>query len=1240
MNKSRWQTPVLILALALWMPGLSLAETAAKPDSGVSAASDRVSPTPQRAGDEDEALRGLAQEGALTVRALIAYDRLPASARGEILGLRGQGTDILGADLNAVEQLLSEHGETLSPAQRNAVEQIRQTLQSISSETASDQAVAAPATEPDSAGALPPVPPIQMPPAIDPVAIGQQQYAGLISTAEEAMRALAGPLSKAEQAQFDTRWSRYRDFPSAEIEEYFRQATPLLAELVNLNEALAIASAEFDFAWEEAMIAAEYESERDAAIGLSMAARQRDLIRGMKERADEIAAALSALGDAPDPVAAQEQAARRHAEAVQVVRELSPQSPLEGVWVGHERVVKVGQKGDGWIDGILSDPLLFVVYDAGEPGAPDYRALLLNNEDPEEVARDGDIPYVDFLPITGDDGNYPALLPGFQDGRLAFFHTVVDGEDEWELTVEARQVSGTTASYPPMVRRDTVEQAFAKTLARIQEEREQIQAEEAARKQAAEAAESNRDPSAPVDTEALMANIMAGLQGDMDRSSELVGLGFEESVAESTLEDFHRQYRWTTPFIEAADEWLRARRFGENIEQDRQTFLAMLKPRIAAIEPSNQTAQPTLAEPTIDEDTAAQDAAREAAEKEEQLKRERIAFHEANIRIVQRNLERDRAELAEETDPDRRAQLRFRIVTAQSDIQSEQDRIASIQTGKTVHSRTVFDDYAHDVMIHNIRRTQQEMQQFERTQQALYRLAGMMPEDEADNMRAFIDRQITPDMLASRDQAALRQIAKVVGRRVQGYHQQQEAAAEEEAAWAMFGEEAATNIKTAADQSLMVLSMAGGQPVETAYIAVTGYIEAGPAEAAMRAASSFGGRAAIAVEALRGYQDGGLEGAAKRAAVAYAMAKGMEYGMKKVMARGTPTGGADAPSRTASPARPLPDASDAAQIASRVDVDEQRALAAFKRARKQGEELVSDLQQAQARVAAAAAAGRPAEELIELQGRVRAHVAAINGNPHAKNFLKYRGAGDTKKVYSEYLRSIHDEVETRFHRRMKAGGWDQTPLKEMRNASSVGTVGMDFDIGLDEAMVRNLKRNGQPASGPEWQVEAAKAWEEAYEQVTGHKAGLAWENVTTPTHPESYRDITWLSDPTKAKKAWGQQAADVSRYKNWHMLNDPNLSQMEALQEVSRGTAKDIQTKLAPLLDAVKPKSPASLERMGMAKDHWRQVQRILADFGDNTIDPVTANRRIRELTGGKDIPQVADEMTMLLESVTRFADR
>jgi hypothetical protein len=400
---------------------------------------------------------------------------------------------------------------------------------------------------------------------------------------------------------------------------------------------------------------------------------------------------------------------------------------------------------------------------------------------------------------------------------------------------------------------------------------------------------------------------------------------------------------------------------------------------------------------------------------------------------------------------------------------------------------------------------------------------------------------------------------------------------------------------------------------------------------------------------MRGYQEGGLEEALKRGAVSFALSKGLEYGMGKVLGKpktspdgpDVPTGKkplhtVDGPDVKTTKSGGVPEA-PTTKLPKSAD---QRALEQFQRARKEGENLVEDFRQAQKRLSQAGSSGASAEEILRLQAEVREKVAAINGNPHAKNFLKYKGDPLSQRAYNAHLRAVHADVEARFHENMRARGWNQQPLKEMRNSASAGSVGMDFDIGLDEQMVQSLTRDGKPAKVHQWQQDAQKAWEEAYEASTGRSAKQAWETVTTSGHAESYKDLQWLEkDKSKVSRIWGQQAADVTRYKSWHMQADPALSRMEKLQEIARGAAKDMKTKLDPILDRVRPTSSKGLSDLDKARRHWNQVRKVLADFGENTIDPITADRRIRELTGGKSIPDVVEDMTYLLEGALKFAN-
>ncbi|MDI3492323.1 MAG: hypothetical protein PWP17_205, partial [Desulfomicrobiaceae bacterium] len=886
---------------------------------------------------------------------------------------------------------------------------------------------------------------------------------------------------------------------------------------------------------------------------------------------------------------------------------------------------------DGWIEGIKGIPLLFVVYAVGDPQNPTYRALYLDANDNE----DKEDPFIGIFGMNPGDSPYiPALAPYFEETRLNHTYEVKDGDETsvFRINAEKLEEGEDRVEYPPPVALDTVEAAYEKMRRKLDAERAELEGTKLAPTETIE------------DTHKQVAA----------RMGAEVGLSLAEKASLSELNDIRRHNQWTPIFIQVARQWLKERPFSEKttLAQDRKTLSALFAKALGPQLPKNKAA--TLAQssapvaPSAKEDARSKEAS-QAEEAQRQAKLETIEFHKQNMIIIQRNLDRDRAELAKETDPERRAQLEFRIVGAMADLQSEKDLVASIETGELVHSRSPFDDYAHAGFVANIRKSQQRMEHFQRSSDALFKLAAMLPGEEGREARAFVERQLTPDVRLNMDQAAVKRIADALGKKVEGHFMAIQAQSDEQAAYANLGLEAAQNIKSAADTGMMVASLFGGQYVDAAYQAATGYIEGGPTEAVLRTAALFGPTAGAAAEAMRGYQEGGLEEALKRGAVSFALSKGLEYGMGKVLGKpktspdgpDVPTGKkplhtVDGPDVKTTKSGGVPEA-PTTKLPKSAD---QRALEQFQRARKEGENLVEDFRQAQKRLSQAGSSGASAEEILRLQAEVREKVAAINGNPHAKNFLKYKGDPLSQRAYNAHLRAVHADVEARFHENMRARGWNQQPLKEMRNSASAGSVGMDFDIGLDEQMVQSLTRDGKPAKVHQWQQDAQKAWEEAYEASTGRSAKQAWETVTTSGHAESYKDLQWLEkDKSKVSRIWGQQAADVTRYKSWHMQADPALSRMEKLQEIARGAAKDMKTKLDPILDRVRPTSSKGLSDLDKARRHWNQVRKVLADFGENTIDPITADRRIRELTGGKSIPDVVEDMTYLLEGALKFAN-
>ncbi|HPL31955.1 MAG TPA: hypothetical protein PLE15_04795 [Smithellaceae bacterium] len=938
------------------------------------------------------------------------------------------------------------------------------------------------------------------------------QYQGAVTAAMEAFRQTMGELSPEEEKRFSAKWGAYFDYSTPESVAYFNKLNPLLAEFLTLRAAIATAAVEFDGAWEEAVIAAGYESENGIREGLAIAEMQKNQLLTMQARLAQVVKEITAVGNPPDVQEAKKAARKKHQETMKTAK----------------KAIKAEKKRE--------------------------------EQKNAQAAKDGktaaEAPTAASSPATPAAGEKPPEP------------IVVD-----RATVDKKYPSSNFSS-----------EMSAKDIERIKKELMQ-----------------GRTVCYYYCTYDYCEGRAGGLSdGLIYRDGKYIkGNKFGRECTPEEVAAKRRLCREHGKIIGTA-----------NLKEDEKKLL----PVPAPVE-TKEIAQ--TEEDQDDEEIPATD--------EEKARKENIDFHLANIMIIEKNMAKDQAELAQETDSVRRSALEFRILTARSDIQAEKDLIASLQTGQMIHTRTPFDDYAQAQFINNIKDNQRRMEDFQRTTAALNRLAGMLPGDEAEKAREFIKRQLPLSSMASIDKEKAKNVAGALNEKVQGYYLSAGAREDEKAAWANFGMEAAQNIKTAADTGLTVTSMMGGRGVMIAYQGVTGYVEGGPVEAVSRAAFFYSTPTAVAADAFKGYREGGWKGAAKNAAFTFISSKAFEYGAKKL-------GGAMG--QPAAKTKPT--------------VQEQFAQAQFKQARQDGESLAKAFSRAQGDLDRLGKTGASAAEILKQQKAVRDLAAAVNSSPHAKNFLKYKGDYHSQKAYNANMKANHAEAEARFHQEMQRRGWNKQELKEFRNSASAGSVGMDYDIGLVEKanwvssgngkMVRNnwLTQNGKAQTVEKWQTDAQKAWNKAYHDTTGRSAKQSWETVTSSANLESYRDLNLLgADKNKVQSIWAGQSADVTRYKTQHMLHDPALSKMEALQEASRGAAKDMNTKLLPLMEQAKAQGSLSSQALAESKRHWQKVQSVLDAFGKNDLDPITAQRRIRELTG-KGIPEVLDDGSFLLESMIK----
>jgi hypothetical protein len=107
-----------------------------------------------------------------------------------------------------------------------------------------------------------------------------------------------------------------------------------------------------------------------------------------------------------------------------------------------------------------------------------------------------------------------------------------------------------------------------------------------------------------------------------------------------------------------------------------------------------------------------------------------------------------------------------------------------------------------------------------------------------------------------------------------------------------------------------------------------------------------------------------------------------------------------------------------------------------------------------------------------------------------------------------------------------------------------------------------------------------------------------------------------------------QQAADVSGFKvNKLPVDHPQLGYYGVMQEQMRGLTKDFNTKIAPML---KLKAGADPE----ATRHLYEIRDTMDKFAKNEIGPIEAEHRIRELTGGKGMAEVAGQLAVAMRGL------
>jgi hypothetical protein len=660
------------------------------------------------------------------------------------------------------------------------------------------------------------------------------------------------------------------------------------------------------------------------------------------------------------------------------------------------------------------------------------------------------------------------------------------------------------------------------------------------------------------------------------------------------------------------------------------------------------------------------------AEERRVIDQEAIDFHSANVAIIQRNMDRDIADITKETNPDRRHDLEMRVLNAKANLQSEQDRIETLKTGVIVHTRSEWDDFARSQFIQNIAADQRKMEKVDRAMKKALSMADTLPADKATQVREIVAKGFSPEVMTATDTDKASAVIKDVYTVATGHWEGEKKKADADAEWADTCLQTAETVKSTADKTLMGLSFIGGPAVNRVYQGAVGYIEGGPKEAFLRVGGSYNQLTGIAVDGYRGFEaavengggwDEGFKGAGWEVAKGIVMDKAMGFvaggvtrGYGAVKGRGGART-ADAPGSTGKVAAPEGQITKAVAKAKPAGVPDDgfnRPLTAAEH-QTYKEQIVdarlrvttykktfNKLQQARREKA-------PPTEIKKILRELDVHSTRIHASPQAKMMMKsHQRSPKNKEMVKRFVNSmdrVHNRVQKRFHEKMDAE-WDREGLAPIRNADSGKSVNTDYDIARQVKFDENglpiaPKKNGRPVPESLWQAEAQNKWEESFHEVTGQSPKRSWENVTTSGHSEAYKDLTVIEKNgiLRANKAWAGQTSDVNQFKGDHLRSDDNFSRIEKHVEISRSTSKECQKRLKPLMEANTPPKTdkANYEAFMKHKNYWEKMNEVLEGMGSGRIDPLEGDRRIRLLSGGKSSLEVTHDLRNFLESLIKF---
>jgi tetratricopeptide (TPR) repeat protein len=1053
-----------------------------------------------------------------------------------------------------------------------------------------------------------PAPPAGIPaatlaPFLDFNNMSTAQFNGAASVAMEGMRIAYGEMTPDQERRFQAAWAPMFDYPAPEEVAYLNNLNPLLGQFLAGREALMRASAAAQIAAFDSALGVAASSREGYFDALAMIDRQAAVVQSLQVALADIAQRIGLLGNPPSPFDEKCKARRRHAKSLQGLKndEVDPGAP--GLWTGEfvctsckpcdEAAIRqhYGELESklGMKAGAIGDVI------AAHRCGPQPFEMVWRPRDPSYTS-DKFMLYAiggTYYGVHDDNWSGLALEADEKDAiirKITFPGGYNEPSDSGRLTLRLGTGSVPRGWTP------SAAAAYISTAAAI---------------------ETYRDTGGPSASQWLRLH---NFDFDID--------GYRKTAV--TIDRFNQE---RSRFLQAGAAFLA---LPESQLNSQGGNFAVFQGQFNAIAPATDS-------------KSARDS--KAADEAKADREATIAFHRSMVLLLDRNLQLEQLDFQRETDPTRRNELAFRIIQLQSDMQAEQDLIESVQTRKIVHTRSAFDEFAHDKFVSQVRIEAARADATRRIAVGVERQIELLPWELKRSMRQKARQILDPATVASGNVEKARSLADSMNEMVTGYWQGEAAREDEKAINAQEYEFYATTIVMTAGSVVMglggsaladafgadaAITLWGPNLIGGIYGGGTGLIAGGPVEGIRQSLTMAAPPMQAVFDFVDGYRLGNgnptagwedrLWAGAERAGFSLALGAAINVGAKLTAAGAQRFFGKESvlfrPIGTPTPT-----------------IRQQFAAAKFKQDVDDATSLINRFREQRVSYVKAQSqypAGSP--QLLEAERELQRLSASLNSSYHCKWLLKYKADPSVRREFSRLVDDSYAKTMPEMTQRLHDMGYEVSNLKfrPMRNASSAGTSSMDLDLALDEPPGLVILKNGKPVEMSVFQQDASKAMNEAYHQVTGFSGNRSEINLTTSAHAESFSNKALLNKNVNFNDLRPEDVASIGKVlqvKFDKIKDDAALSEIAKMQARCRESAKEIDNMLLKKLrqkqEVAQPGSPEATEIDGQI-EYWTEMLLNFRAAGATETNPyqiLEMDRLMRGRTGGKGFQEVSTDL-------------